>query len=406
MLVPAWWRRRSQADRFDLYIRLTLYSSLVLLPLGAAGGLIVNVTPGARSALAVAAGCVQVVLCVLLMRAGIAHYLDRRPFPRRLVVAAAVWPMVAVGVATDALTAGALTFNVTLYAIALATLVRPAVVLLTVGTAGCAAAWALGAPALAMAAILVVMVPACRVTLWTLGLIRELERARHVQAVLAVAEERLRFARDLHDVIGRTLSVVALKSELAAQLTRRGRDEAVGEMLEVRQVAQDALVELRALVGGYRAADLSTELAGARALLESAGITCRVEGAGEEGLPAAVQGALGWVVREGTTNVLRHSEARDCVITLHTTNGAATLIMANDTRPAPPTRPDAAGPSGSAGPADSPGRARLGNGLVGLSERIAALGGTVTAEHTGGDGFRLVAVLPFDTAPDTAPELP
>ncbi len=363
-----WWWQRSQSDRFDLYIRVTLYSNLLFIPLGVAGALMTGFGSAARTALILACGSVQVVLCVLLMRDGIARYLDRRPLPGRLVAAAGVATAATAVVAADVLPA-----VVALYAGALATVVRPALVLLLVGVPGCLAASALDAPAaIALAAILLLAVPACRVTLWTLGLVRELERTRHVQAVLAVAEERLRFARDLHDVIGRTLSVVALKAELSARLAERDRAQAVTEMLEVRRIAQDSLVELRTVVGGYRAAGLSTELAGARALLGSAGITCRVDAAGD--LPAEAQNAFGWVVREGTTNVLRHSEARECVITLRTAPGTATLTMTND------------------GVAPAGGRLELGNGLVGLTERITALGGTVTASRDGGD-FRLVATL-------------
>ena len=364
-----WWWQRSQSDRFDLYIRVTLYSNLLFIPLGLAGALMTGFGSAGRAALILACGSVQVVLCVLLMRDGIARYLDRRPLPGRLVAVAGVATAGTAVVAADALPA-----VVALYAGALATVVRPALVLLLVGVPGCLATWALDPPAaIALAGILLVAVPACRVTLWTLGLVRELERTRHVQAVLAVAEERLRFARDLHDVIGRTLSVVALKAELSARLAERGRAQAVTEMLEVRRIAQDSLVELRTVVGGYRAAGLSTELAGARALLGSAGITCRVDAAGED-LPAEVQNAFGWVVREGTTNVLRHSEARECVITVRTAAGTATLAMTDD------------------GVAPAGGRLELGNGLVGLTERISALGGTVTASRDGG-GFRLVATL-------------
>ncbi len=231
--------------------------------------------------------------------------------------------------------------------------------------------------AIALGALLVSVVAAYRLSLWMLGVVRELDRARHVQAGLAVAEERLRFARDLHDVVGRTLSVVALKAELAAQLARRGREEAVDEMLEVHRIAQDSLTELRAVAGGYRAADLDVELAGARALLTSAGIQCRIIGDGGA-LPTAMQGTLGWVVREGTTNLLRHSEARTCVVTLRTTPSGVTLTMTNN----------------GVAPAHSS-NVVFGGGLIGLTERITARGGTVTATRTPPDGFELSVQLPL-----------
>lgn len=222
--------------------------------------------------------------------------------------------------------------------------------------------------ALASSVMLLFLAFAFRTTLWMVGLIWELDRSRVVRANLAVAEERLRFARDLHDVVGRNLSVVALKADLAAQLARRGRDSAIDEMLEVRRIAQDSLDELRAVVSGYRTADLSVELAGARSLLASAGIDCRVIGdVTFDGEPA---GALGWAVREGVTNVLRHSEARTCTITLR----GRILTMSND------------GATTSS--------FRFGSGLTGLRERVSALGGSVTAALEAPNRFVLTVELP------------
>jgi two-component system sensor histidine kinase DesK len=395
MRALRWWRRHSQADRLELYMLLTLYSNVLVAPLVPLAVVGTGFPLDARSVLTGAVAGVHTVLCVLLMRAGIAGYLGRRPRPTRLVLAGAASAVVASAVAVaaypdvpDGPAVLVLLMFAGLYAVALTMVIRSAVVILTVGGAAGAAAFALGTaqgsaepgvPVLVFAALLLLGVPGYRVTLWTLGMVRELERAREVQAGLAVAEERLRFARDLHDVLGRTLSVVALKAELSARLAERGRAEAVGEMLEVRQIAQDAQAELRAVVGGYRAADLAGELAGARALLASAGVACRIDGDGGD-LPTAVQGTLGWVVREGTTNVLRHSEARDCTITLRVTADAVTLAMDNDGLPA------------------GTGRFHLGNGLVGLTERITALGGTVTARLAGADRFSLVARLPVTPA--------
>jgi len=390
-----WWRARSRTDRLDLYIQLSLYGNLLFVPVFAAGSVGTDVSPTARSVLTGSVAAGHLLVCVLLLRAGIGHYLGRRARPTGLMLAGAASAVGAAGIAVaaypdpalgrvDGPAVAVLLLVVTAYAVALASVVRPVVVVLVVGSVGCAAAFALStaldsprpaASALGLASLLLVVAPACRVSLWTLGMVRELDRARHVQASLAVAEERLRFARDLHDVVGRTLSVVALKAELSAQLARRGRVEAVDEMLEVRRIAQDSLAELRAVVGGYRSADLGTELAGARALLGSAGIACRVVGDGAD-LPAQVQGTLGWVVREGTTNVLRHSDARGCTITLyHADSGTVRLTMDNDGVPAT-------------------GQIRLGNGLAGLSERLAALGGAVTAEREQPDRFSLTAELP------------
>jgi two-component system, NarL family, sensor histidine kinase DesK len=173
----------------------------------------------------------------------------------------------------------------------------------------------------------------CRGSAWTLRIMSELDRSRTAHARLSVAEERLRFARDLHDVLGRNLSLIAVQSELAAQLARRGDQDAAGQMLGVRQVAHESLREMRAVIGGYRTADLGTELAGAQEVLRSAGMSCRVIG-DAAGLAADVQAALGWVVREGTTNIIRHSDASACTIELGILDSpgaprAATLSMVN-----------------------------------------------------------------------------
>jgi two-component system sensor histidine kinase DesK len=320
---------------------------------------------------------------VLLVRSGLTHYLGNGPLPRRWIAIGG--GLTVAGSAAAFLTVSTGSANLVLIVLAgsfvgaLSTAVRPWVAL-AVGAVACVASYLLSGPFFVLAVLVVVAVAVFRVSAWTLGVVWELDRSRQVQASLAVAEERLRFARDLHDVVGRTLSVVAIKAELAAQLAKRGRAEAVDEMLEVRAIAQESLAELRAVVGGYRAADLDAELSGARALLASAGIACRVvgsvQGAAGGSVQGAAQGALAWVVREGATNVLRHSEARTCVITLRSgPDGAVTLTIDNDGVAAE-------------------GAVALGSGLTGLSERLGALGGTVVAERRPPDGFRLTARMP------------
>jgi len=212
---------------------------------------------------------------------------------------------------------------------------------------------------------------------WTMRVVSELEAARETQARLAVAEERLRFGRDLHDVLGRNLSVIALKSELAVQLAQRGSSAAVDQMTEVQRIARESQREMREVVRGYREADLHTELVGARGVLRAAGIDCRIEDSGSGKLSEPLQSALGWVVREGTTNVLRHTDARWCVIRLRLApgDGRAVLTMENDGV----QRPRAATGGGS--------------GLAGLRERLTALGGTLNGEHRGDGTFRLTARL-------------
>ncbi|MFE0761397.1 sensor histidine kinase [Streptomyces smyrnaeus] len=215
-----------------------------------------------------------------------------------------------------------------------------------------------------------------RCSAWYLAVMRELDEAKEAQSRLAVAEERLRFSRDLHDVMGRNLSVIALKSELATQLARRGSESALAHMEEVQRLARQSQSEVRAVVRGYRETGLETELAGARAVLRAAGVDCRIESAELELAPGA-QSALGWVVREGATNVLRHAEASHCAIRLMAgAADTAVLIMENDgLRPEP-----------------APG----GSGLTGLSERLAALDGTLTAERDEAARlFRLRAEVPL-----------
>ncbi|MFE5240153.1 MULTISPECIES: sensor histidine kinase [unclassified Streptomyces] len=228
----------------------------------------------------------------------------------------------------------------------------------------------------------VIMVPfmavASRASGWSVRLVEELGAARRTQAALAVAEERLRFGRDLHDVLGRNLAVVALKGELAAQLARRGRPEAVEHMEEVQRIARESQREIRSVVRGYRTADLHTELVGARSVLDAAGIDCRIEYGPADRLPTEVQSAFGWVVREATTNVLRHAQGASRSTMSLRAEGltAAVLVMEND------------------GASDSdPG---TGTGLSGLRERLAGLNGTLTTERHPGGIFRLTARIPWE----------
>ena len=218
-----------------------------------------------------------------------------------------------------------------------------------------------------------------RLSMWIVEVVRELDTARQASARLAVAEERLRIARDMHDVVGRALSAVAVKSELAAALARRGDPRGADEMDDVRSLAQDSLREVRRVVAGYRAADLSTELDGARSVLRAAGVTVRVVGEVPE-LAAPQADALAWVVREAVTNIVRHSAARECRIDLdrQEETGEMVLRVSNDG-----ARVGVAGVAGLEG----------GAGLVGLRERLAAVGGALDVAADG-DRFVLTARVP------------
>jgi two-component system, NarL family, sensor histidine kinase DesK len=205
-----------------------------------------------------------------------------------------------------------------------------------------------------------------RLSLWLLGVVTELDAARSAQSSLAVAEERLRFSRDVHDVLGRRLSTIAVQSDLAATLAGRGDVRAAEQMLEVRSIAHEALREARALARGYRETDLGQELRGARSLLESASIACEVD---VVGLPQRWHEAAGWVVREAVTNVLRHSEATH----VHIGYDGRALVVRND------------GASSST--------ATGGVGLVGLRERLQPLGATLDTDRDGCT-YTLRMVLP------------
>ncbi|WP_346131692.1 sensor histidine kinase [Lentzea roselyniae] len=379
MSLLGWWRSRGNAERFDLFVRATFYLTYLALPPLVLLGMAAEISTVAL-ALISAVGLGHVALSFPLVHLGIEHYLGRAPYPRRLLA-------IYLAFTTAVLIAGKLAFphptpgkpdgpadGITLIVLMLTITTLSAVVgprtIVLASLAGGAYVWLTAPPGRVIftTVMLLFVAFAFRTTLWMLGLVWELDRSREVRANLAVAEERLRFARDLHDVVGRNLSVVALKADLAAQLARRGRPTAIDEMLEVRQIAQDSLDELRAVVSGYRTADLSAELAGARSLLDSAGIDCRV--IGEVDVSGEPAGALGWAVREGVTNVLRHSEARTCTITLR----GKVLTMSND--------------------GVSTSDFRFGSGLTGLRERVAALGGAVTAAAEAPNRFVLTVELP------------
>lgn len=234
-------------------------------------------------------------------------------------------------------------------------------------------------------------------SVWLVRSVWELDSARELQARLAVAEERLRFGRDMHDVMGRNLAVIALKSELAEQLARRGgTEQAAEQMAEVQRIAQESQREVRAVVRGYREVDLHTELEGARGVLKAAGIGFRLNldgvgagaGPGAEtalGLAPDVQSALGWVVREAATNVLRHGDALHCTVRLTVREGQdAVLVVENDGVPEQ-------GAQVRKGPA--------GAGLAGLRERLDTLGGTLDAGPVAGARFRLTARVPLPARP-------
>jgi two-component system sensor histidine kinase DesK len=205
---------------------------------------------------------------------------------------------------------------------------------------------------------------------------RALREARAELAELAVADERLRFARDLHDLLGHGLSVIAIKAELATRLLPDRPEEARRHVAELGAVARDGLVQVRQAVSGYRQPTLAAELVGARMALEAAGVDLDVEEPGVR-LAPETDAVMAWTVREGTTNALRHSGARRVGV----------RVMAGLTEAVAEVTDDGRGPAG------APSRDG-GHGLAGLRERAEALGGEVSAGPAPGGGFRLRVAVP------------
>lgn len=210
--------------------------------------------------------------------------------------------------------------------------------------------------------------------------LRELQRAREQLALQAVTEERLRVARDLHDLLGHTLSLITLKSELAGRLLEKDSPLAAQEIREVERVARQALRDVRAAVAGYRQHNLRGELDAARQILEAAGIECTIEYASPS-LPQHADAVLGWVVREGVTNVIRHSRAKHCLIHIDSSADSVHAEISNDGYPH--------GDSNTV---------KWGSGLSGLAERVANEGGrleTMTPSTPGELVFQLKVDIPL-----------
>jgi two-component system sensor histidine kinase DesK len=203
-----------------------------------------------------------------------------------------------------------------------------------------------------------------------------LREAQGEIARLAAGDERLRIARDVHDLIGHDLSTIAIKTELAERLLRDDPDRAAAELADVQAVTRRALEEVRAAVHGYRESSLAAELAGAQAMLSSAGIEVAVDREAGE-LPEEAESVLAWAVREGATNIARHSGARNATFHVRLGPGDAELEIVDD------------GSGGNGGG---------GSGLAGLTERAARASGRVEAGPRPEGGFRLRVAVPVGPA--------
>lgn len=207
-----------------------------------------------------------------------------------------------------------------------------------------------------------------------LDTVAELHRTRAELARLAVAEERERFSRDLHDLLGHTLSVMVVKAQAVRRLAATDPDAAVTHAADIEQIGRRALGDVRQAVDAMRAPTLAAELDEVRRSLDAAGIATTVDWA--TGAPSGkADEVLAWVLREGATNVMRHSGASACRIELVERDGGLALTITDDGfgTPTPPT-------------------VRLG-GLSGLRDRLAAAGGELVVDRPG-EGFRLVATVP------------
>ncbi|MFE7262832.1 sensor histidine kinase [Streptomyces sp. NPDC057592] len=415
MLVRGWrrrWQKRSKLERIDLYSRVTLsvmpwlFTLAWQLPPFESG---IGHAP-LPIALGVALLLVSLVQCLLSNRnvqLSFAHYLGTAVFPRRRQLPPLVLLMVSLGLLAtmarvDGIDDAGLLIMISNAPVAFAitqTLLVPVrtflIQSLAVTALGVGVFAAVGVRGGTLAGVVpaslfgcVLVLISVRPSAWSLSVMWQAEEARDLQARLAVAEERLRFGRDLHDVLGRNLAVIALKSELAVELAQRGRPEAVDQMVEVQRIARTSQQEVRDVVRGYREADLSTELAGAQGVLAAAGIGCEVTGDAGDRLPAPVQSALGWVVREAATNVLRHGDPRHCTIRLRASADAVVLLVENDGAAVA-----GAGQGGSSGAGDGSGPG--GSGLAGLRERLRVVDGSLDAGPAGNDLFRLTATIPL-----------
>ena len=201
---------------------------------------------------------------------------------------------------------------------------------------------------------------------------RKLRKANEEVEHLAKVAERERIARDLHDVLGHTLSVITLKSELAGKLIDRDPERAGKEIREVEEISRQALSDVRDAIRGYRSKGLAAELAQAKSTLETAGLTVQCDAATTMKLPAMQESVLSLAVREGVTNVVRHAQARSCRLRLEQQNGSCRLEIHDDGQ----------------------GFSTMeGNGLRGMRERVEMLGGTL--DRTNRSGTMLIITLPL-----------
>ncbi len=198
---------------------------------------------------------------------------------------------------------------------------------------------------------------------------RSLAEAHLELKALAVEQERARFARDLHDLLGHSLTVITVKSELARRVMDSDPRRAAAEVADIERLSREALADVRATVAGYRGVTLAAEISSARAALDAAGVVADLPGAVDD-VPGERRELFGWVLREGVTNVIRHSDAQRVRVAV----SARSVEIVDDGHP---------GPNG-----------HEGSGLTGLRERLDQVGGRLDAGPVEDGGFRLYAEVP------------
>ncbi|HEY0637436.1 MAG TPA: histidine kinase, partial [Pseudonocardiaceae bacterium] len=211
------------------------------------------------------------------------------------------------------------------------------------------------------------------------------EEARTELAKMAVAQERLRVARDLHDLLGYSLSAISLKSELSHRLLTKHPARAEGELGEIVQISRQALADVRAVASGYRELSLDNEARSARSILRAADVEVRVS-VEHEGLPERVSTTIATLLREAVTNILRHSKAEHCEISVVRRAGTVVVDVVND----------------GVGTDQDRSTADRGSGIDNLANRVAALGGTLTAGTEAAVRYRLHASIPLPAEADEA----
>jgi two-component system, NarL family, sensor histidine kinase DesK len=258
----------------------------------------------------------------------------------------------------------------------------PLVVVAGVAGTGAVIAWARHAPAGDIWSVLYGSVLAgavVAVIFQLVTVIRQLQQTRQELARAAVDEERLRFARDLHDLLGHSLSVMVVKAQAVRKLATRDPGLAAEQAADIEAVGRQALTEVREAVTGYRGRGLARELEAAQTALADAGFTAVITKDGHS-IPAEADALLGWVIREGVTNVIRHSGGHRCEIDVRHAGDAAVVEIRDDGSGAP------------AAPAPS-----SGHGLRGLAERATAVGGTLESGPCADGGYRLAVRVPAAT---------